>query len=129
MYKKIILNLMLLPLFSSNALLCMDPATHYITHALMSIGTGVANAVTTKVIESYNPTQEQKVINTEAQERLNYIDKRTQYKNCLQNSKIDSEQTKHGVPVDCKKTMLEFILCGGENEVIAMTTNFNKYKD
>lgn len=120
---------MLLPLFCSSALFCTDDIYTYITHALMSIGTGVANAVTTKIIEAVYETQEQKVINTEAQERLNYIDKRTQYKNCLQNSKIDSEQTKHGVPVDCKKTMLEFILCGGENEVIAMTTNFNKYKD
>lgn len=126
MYKKIILSLLFLPVFYSNQLLCIDPAT---ICGLILVTANIATPVIQKTIDTYLPTAEQQVINAEAQERLNYLNLRNQYKNCLKNSKPDSEQTVHEVPIDCKKIMFEFILCGSENEVIAITTNFNKYKD
>jgi len=70
-------------------------------------------------------------VNTERyREELSYFDKKNKYKDCLENSKQDSEITVHGVPVSCQKIMIAFVLCGGiaESEAIEITAKFNKYK-
>lgn len=140
------LHLLLLTAFSNRELLCMDPASiMYISYAAIAtaaatvavpvidnIGSGINNTC-----RYYFPTAIDKAIATaaeveeaESRKKLDYLDKATEYKNCLENSNPESPQTIHGVPVDCKKIMVAFILCGGEseNEVIAMTALYNKYK-
>ena len=47
MYKKIILSLMLLPLFSSNESLCIDTET-VIVGVAVAVGTGITIAVTSE---------------------------------------------------------------------------------
>jgi hypothetical protein len=123
-YKKFILSLMFLPLFSSSESLCMDPVTLAIVlAAIPAIGTPIINnassyffptPVNTAVVEAA------KIEAAKLRKQLNYLD---------ENSKPEGDKTAHGAPLACKEVMLAFILCGGnsENEAIAMTALFNKY--
>lgn len=138
---------MLLPLFSSNKLLCMDPITiTYLTYAAISTAAATVaiplinntGSAINNICSYYCPTAIDTAIATaakveaaESRKRLKYLDEATKYQNCLENSNPESAQTIHGAPIDCKKIMVAFLLCGGEseNEVIAMTTLFNKYKN
>lgn len=120
---------MLLPLFSSNALLCMDPATSYITYALMSIGTGAANAVTTKIIEAVYQTPDQKVSADEAAERSKFIDARNKFSQCAKDSKPESPKNNKGIPVECKELARAFAVCGGMEELIKIIADLEGLGD
>ena len=120
---------MLLPLFCSSALFCTDDIYTYITHALMSIGTGVANAVTTKIIEAVYQTPDQKVINTEAQARLKFLAARDKFSKCAEDSKPGSAKNNKGIPIECKELAHTFVACGGMDELIKIITDLEELGD
>ena len=136
---------MLLPLFSSSESLCMDPVT--IAIILVAIPAAVKVAVPlinntgsaiNNICSSYYPTaidtaiaEAAKVEAAKSRKELNYLDEETKFRDCLKNSKPDSDRTAHGVPTACEQLMHVFMLCGGdsENEITAMTKLFNKSRN
>ena len=91
---------MLLPVFSSNTLLCIDPATiTYLTYTAITIGAGITTAVTNKIIESYNQPPENiaivaadKVKAAVSNEQLNFITARANFGKCAAASKPEGEK-------------------------------------
>lgn len=134
------LSLLLLPFFADFQPLCAseggeDPIAKIInfviTHsAEFAYGAATAGAtiVSTIVINGGNsaytwmfPTEEQKMNKKEAQERQVYLDAKIKFRECLQASLKDSIKDDRGIPTDCQETARQLIICGGFNDVVAMT--------
>jgi hypothetical protein len=147
MYKKIMFSLLLLPfVFNSEHVHASDDINEKIAYIIVKmteksgeIIAGIAIAAGTAAIYSTNsvikntyewwyPTPEQTASTKAARDQIDFLDAKANFKNCFTDSKLDSEKNDNGIPTECEKTARAFIICGGINEVIIMTTELNPRK-
>lgn len=119
MYKKIILSLMFLPIFSSNETLCVDPTADVVITIVSNIITFVAH----KTIDSYNQKPDQAARDAEANEYSHFIDARKKFRKCVVNSKPGSTKLANGIPTECNDLARAFSVCGGIEEIIKIITD------
>jgi len=120
------LSLMLLPLFSSNESLCLDPIT---THIITLVAGSVVTYSTSKIIEKLDSSPEKQMIEMETRERLDFIDAKIKFKKCVTDSKPEDEKTKTGIPVQCKELARTFLACGGKEEIIKIIMDLEDFGD
>lgn len=150
MYKKIMFSLLLLPfVFNSESAHASespkspDGIIAYIIGTIaeksgeiivgIAIGTGTvaaqgASYVVKNTYEWWYPTPEQTASAKAARDQIDFLDAKANFKNCLTDSNLDSEKNDNGIPTECEKTARAFIICGGINEVMIMTTELNPRK-
>jgi len=156
MYKKIMLGLMFLPLFSSNELVCIDPVTtcaiaYIISNATVTIINNTGSAIN-NTCRYYFPTQadeaaikaatEVEIANATAakadakdaqidieksQVVLDFIEAEKKFRKCAAESDPDSEKTIIGIPIQCLELARIFIACGGKEELIKIITDLEDF--
>jgi|GEM_PF-2534917 len=144
MYKKILLSLMFLSLFSSSESLCVDPVTVSIICGVVSIVSGVTIKVINDTIDSYNLpvskevrvaqdqasiaqakaiTEQADVSAAQFHVQLERFEVRNKLIKCMVGSKSESKKNNKEIPIECHDLARMFAACVGAKELVKIITD------
>jgi len=87
--------------------------------------------ISKEIYEYTFPTEEQKVAQQAdaivTQANIQQCQAKINFRNCLMNSKSNSEENSSGCPLQCEELAARFIEAGGSNEVNRMTKVYNEF--
>ena len=127
MYKKFMLCLLLLPLFSSSESIAsgMEPV---VIAAIIGVCYDVVKNGYIAGCEWLKPSDAAQAFATQALLQKNYLAAKSDFIKCLEGTTPESKRNEENVPTDCEKTAMAFIICGGVDEVFNMTRSFKPKK-
>ena len=128
-------SLLLLPFIFNSEPIYADDYTKEIAAGIVSVIATATINTGNIAYKYYYPTPEDNasaaealVRSAEAQERKDYLEKKAKFKKCLLDNNQKNNNSADGIPTECEETARAFIICGGINEIIAMTANFNQIR-